>query len=207
MNVNIPEKYREEFDRSADFAVEKEKFTPSELAEHLGKGVLVASIMVGYMEKAGLVTKGKSDDVRRARITLEEWESIGRNIERYEPVPEPEPEVFVAETVDSTELTVSDIIPEEMTFIKKTLSAEDGFIVLCDRESKIAISLEDISVIFLRKGSLFKKGYISFSANGEKPTDPKLSADTLLFKKKDYDSVKELAERVAERLGTEVINI
>ena len=80
MKINIHEKHREEFDKAADFAVSAEKFTVKELAEALEISELGAAIMVGYMEKTGLVTKGKSGDVRRARIDRTEWERLEKKI-------------------------------------------------------------------------------------------------------------------------------
>lgn len=205
MNVNIPEKYRNEFDKATDFAVEKQTFTPSELAEHLGVGELVASIMIGYMEKAGFVTKGKSNDVRRAKTSLEEWNAIDRDIERFVPAPEPEPEVFTADTEDSTEIDFTDILSGETDFFNKALGTENGLITITDKEGKIAIAPEDIATLFIHRGGLFAKGTLTLSPDREIPVRAKTRADTLTFKKGDYDSVKALAQSIAERLGVEVI--
>lgn len=200
MNIRIPDKYREEFDRSADFAVRAEKFTIKELAEALEMGELAASIMVGYMEKTGLVTKGKLDDVRRARITAEEWERLDKKIENYEPLPEPEPEKFHTE-VKEVRVTLEDIIPEKLPFYKKTLEAKDSYVILSGEE-EVRISLDDISAFFLVKPRLFRKGALVFSSEKELSRG-KLSmrADTLLFVKKDYEKAKKLAEALAQRLG------
>ena len=203
MDINIPEKYREEFDRSADFAVKTGKFTVKELSAELNVGELVASIMIGYMEKTGHVTKGKSDDVRRAKISEEEREKMGRKKENYTPIPDPEPEKFVPE-VEEKELTVTDIIPEKLTFFKKSLSAGEGFVIISDTED-VAISLDDISKIFVRRPSLLKKGALIFSTESELSSQkPEERADAVLFEKKDLEEALSLAERLSERLGVEV---
>ncbi|MBR6633772.1 MAG: hypothetical protein IKL05_05670 [Clostridia bacterium] len=204
MNVNIPEKYRTEFDKATDFAVEKQVFAPSELAEHLGTGVLVASIMVGYMEKAGFVTKGKSDDVRRVKISLEEWDAIDRDIERFVPPYEPEPQVFTADTEDNTEIDFTDILSAETALFNKKLGTENGLITITDKEGKIAIAPEDIATLFLHRGGLFAKGTLTLSPDRETPVKAKLRADTLAFKKRDYNQVKALAQGIAEKLGVEI---
>ncbi len=207
MNINIPEKQRQEFDRAANYAVEHQTFTPSELAVHLNTGVFVASIMVGYMEKASLVTKGKGDDVRRAKITPEEWDAIDRKIENYVPVPEPEPETFVAQPEDNTEIDITDIIPQKISFFKKTLLAEEGFITIEEKDISTAIATEDISTVFLHKGGFFRKGTLTLSSDSQIPVKAKLRADTVCFKKKDYSTVKELAEKLSERLGINLVEI
>ena len=200
MNIKIPEKHREEFDRSADFAVKAQKFTVKELAEALEMGELGASIMVGYMEKTGLVTKGKLDDVRRAKITEEEWERLDKKIENYEPLPDPEPEKFHAEAKE-TVITLSDIIPERLKFYKKELFAEDSFVVL-KGDTEIRINIDDISALFLIRPRLFRKGALVFSAENElSSAKSSLRADTVLFKKKDLKWVKTLASALSERLG------
>lgn len=204
MSIKIPEKQRAEFDRAALLAIEKVTFTPSELAEELGMGVFVASIMVGYMEKSGLATKGKGDDVRRAKITLEEWDAIGRKIENYQPAPEPEPEIFVPEAEDDTTVDLSDIITEELFFIKKKLGASEGFITLSEGEVDTQIAFDDISVIFLHRGRFFSKSTMTFSSESEKPVKVKQRADTVLFKNREYTQIKELAEKIAQRLGIRV---
>lgn len=198
--IKIPEKHREEFDRCAEFAIKTEKFTVKELAQELEIGELVASIMVGYMEKTGLVTKGKLDDVRKARITLEEWDSIGRKIENYEPLPEIEEEKFHAE-IKEIPLTLEDIIPQKAVFYKTEISAKDSFITLKSKE-EITLSVDDIRALFLTKPGFFKKGALVFSTE-EELSSKKLSlrADTLIFKSKDYEAVKGLALAISERLG------
>ncbi|MBQ7897145.1 MAG: hypothetical protein IJ323_01845 [Clostridia bacterium] len=200
MNIKIPDKYREEFDRSADFAVRTGKFTVKELASELEMGELAASIMVGYMEKTGLVTKGKLDDVRRAKISLEEWERLERKIENYEPLPDPEPEKFHTEAKEIS-LTLEDVIPEGLAFYKKEISAKESFIILKGQE-EVRINVDDISAVFLIKPRLFKKGALVFSAEKELGGE-KLSrrADTVLFGGKDFEKAEKLALAITERLG------
>lgn len=211
MNINIPGQFRTEFDSSANFAVEKGAFTPTELAEHIGRGVFVASIMVGYMEKAGLVTKGKGEDVRYARITLEEWDAIGRSIENY--VPAPETEVFsrseavfesVPEPVHNPIITVTDIITDKMEFIGKTIWAEEGIIAVDDGNIRTDIFLDSISALYIHKGKWLGKNTLTFSSDAVVPVKAKLRADTVAFKKRDWLRVKELADNLAQRLEIEV---
>lgn len=204
MKINIPEKHREEFDRAADFAVIAEKFTVKELAEALEISELAAAIMVGYMEKTGLVTKGKSDDVRRAKLNASEWEAIGKKIENYEPKPDPVPEIFVPD-VKEEKLFLSDILPEPLTFYKKRILAEDEFLVL-EGEETVRISADDISAIFLVKPKLFKKGALIFSPEKElSKKKPKERADTLLFYKKDFGKALSIAEKLSVRLSVNLI--
>ncbi len=207
MTVKIPENHRAEFDRAADLAIAIEKFTPSELAEALGAGVFSTSVMVGYMEKAELVTKGKGDDVRRARITLDEWEAIGKKIENYIPVPEKEEEIFVPETEDKTVVSVLDIVPEPIEFINKKLYVAEENIAIDDGSDITIIFLEDISAIYIYKGGFFKRGFMTFSPDTETPTYAKGRADTVRFKRKRYAEVRALAEKLADRLGVKLIEI
>lgn len=199
MNLNIPSQFRQEFDRSADFAVEKEAFTPSELAEYLGRGRLSAEMMIRYMEKAELISKGKGEEVRRSRITAEEWDKIGRNVDNYLPAPEPE---IIPEP--EPQLTVIDIITEKLDFIGRALWAEESLIVLEDGNGRTDIALDSISALYIHKGKWFGKSTLTFSAEDEVPVRARLRADTVTFKKRDWDRIKALADALAERLEIEV---
>ena len=196
MNITIPEKHREQFDLAANFAIEKETFTPDELAAHMNTSVLVASIMVGYMEKAGLITKGKGNDVRRAKITLDEWQAIDCSIDLFEPAPEPIQSVFVANAEAVKTIDIASLIPSERLFIKKTLSAE-GESIIIDDGVPFAIPIDEITEIYLRRGGLFSKGYITFTADGSK-------ISTLTFKNRYYKKIKAFAEAFAEAIGSKI---
>lgn len=198
MNINIREQFRPDFDKSADFTIEQGEVTPSQLAEYLGRGRLSAEMMVRYMESAELITKGKGDEVRYARITLEEWEAIGRSIENYQPVPEKE------ETPEEAKVTVDDIITDKIEFIGKTLRAEGGSIIISDGKTETAVSLQDIRTIYLHKGFLFAKSTMTFSCDGEKPNKARLRDDTVVFRRKDFEIIKKLAGIIASRLEAEV---
>ncbi len=203
MKINIPENHREEFDRAADFAVSAERFTVKELSEALEISELGAAIMVGYMEKTGLVTEGKSGDVRRAKIDAAEWERLEKKIENYEPAPEPVPEVFLPEVKEEV-LILSDILPEPVGFYKKRLWAEDSFLVL-EGEDTVRISAHDISALFLIKPKLFKKGALIFSFEKELTKKKvKERADAILLTKKDFEKALSLAERLSERLSVKL---
>ncbi len=202
MKINIPEKYREEFDRSADFAVASGKFTPKELAEHLGVGELVASIMIGYMEKTGLVTKGKNDEVRRARISAEEWEKIEKKIENYIPVPEKEA-VEALPLASENELP---IIENESFFEKRVTLTRDT--LLLEGLDRVEIALRDIAKIFILKPRFLKKGVAVFSASVELDGGRHAGrADAVTFKKKDFERMEALAERLSEYLGIQIEKI
>lgn len=188
MKTQIPEKYRKEFDISADFAVEKQSFRPSELADHLGTGVLVASILVGYMEKAELVTKGKNDAVRTAMITMSEWDAIGRNIDLYEPKPK---------------ISLEDVIPMPITVGNRSISAKADRVFIDEK----SITAEELKAIYLHKGFWFFKSYITFSKDAEPPVKPKKRDDTVMFAGREYGNMKQLAERLAERININVIEI
>lgn len=196
MNIKIPEQFKPEFNKSADFAVEQGEFTPLQLAEYLGRGRLPAEMMVRYMENAGLITKGKGDEPRRARVTLEEWEALDRSIENYNPAPEQKPEVPI--------ITLDDIITDKIEFIGKTLHSEGSAIVISEGEKQTAVQLEDIKAIYLHKGWLFSKSTMTFSCDEEKPVKAKRRDDTVLFRNKDFEIIKKLADIMAGRLGTEV---
>ena len=207
MILKIPEQFRAEFNKSADFAVERGEFTPSQLAEYLGRGLVAASMMVRYMENAELVTKGKGDDMRHARITLEEWDAIERSIENYQPTPLPEPEVIpeaVEEVAVVPAVTVDDIIPHRLEFIGKTLWAEQGTVTISDGSQQTVITLEEIRTVYIHKGWLFGKSSMTFSRDGELPVKAKLREDTVMFKRRDFDRFKQLADSVATRLEIEV---
>lgn len=185
--INIPDKYRNEFDRSADFAINSGKFTVKELAEYLEVSELVASIMIGYMEKTELVTKGKLGEVRRARIGVDEWERIGKKIENYTPVPEekPLPEI------------------ERQLFIKKEIYVTESALVLGENE----IKYEDIREIFVFKPTLFKKGAAVFSCDNVTPKDLKKRKDIFFFKKKEEQRALKLCEQLASWLGIKISRI
>ncbi len=199
MKINIPEKYREEFDRSADFAVASGKFTPKELAEYLGVGELVASIMIGYMEKTELVTKGKNDEVRRARISTKEWERIEKKIENYIPVPE-------KEVVETLPIATENELPliENESFFEKSVTLTPDSLVLEGRE-RVEIALRDVAKIFILKPRFLKKGVAVFSASAELDGVRQAGrADAVTFKKKDTERMESLAERLSEYLGIQV---
>ena len=198
MNINIPEKHRQEFDKSADFVIEKGSVTPDELAKHLNTGVFVASIMIGYLEKACLVTKGRGNEERHAKITPEQWDFIDKQIERYDPAPEP----VIAEEIKETD--ISDIIPKKLKFLKKTLYAEEGFITIECGKEKTAILPDDVTVIFLHKGGLFSKSTMTFSTDGETPVKAKSRSDTISFKNSIFDEVKVFAQKLGERIDAEI---
>lgn len=198
MNINIPEKHRQEFDKSADFVIEKGSATPEELATHLGTGVFVASIMIGYLEKASLVTKGRGNERRNAKITPEQWDFIDKQIERFEPIPEP----VLTEEVKETD--ISDIIPEKLRFLKKTLYAEEGFITIECGKEKTAILPDDVTVIFLHKGGLFSKSTMTFSTDGETPVKAGKRADTVSFKNGIFEEVTAFAKKLGERIEAEI---
>lgn len=204
MDIKIPEKHREEFDRAADVAIALEKFTPKDLSEALGISELAAAIMVGYMEKAKLVTEGKSGDVRRAKIDMAEWERLGKKIENYTPLPEPEPEIFRTEAKDVS-FDLTDIIPQSISFYKKKLWAEENAFVL-EGEDLIRIPADGLSTLFFIKPRLFKKGAVVFSSEKEL-SKKKLStrADTVLFKKRDFSSALTLAEKISHELSVNLI--
>lgn len=206
MNFKIPQKQRAEFDRAAALAIKKETFTPLELSEELGTSEFIASIMVGYMEKAKLVTKGKGNDVRRARLTMEEWQAIDCMIENF--IPEPEPKItlpIATEPEPLPEITVTDLIPEEIRLTGKTLFAEDGFITITERGSRVAIPLNDVSYLIYRKCGFFRKGSLSFSVDREPVKKPKKRADTVCFGKKQSEEIHALAVKLAQRLEAELI--
>ena len=198
MNINIPEKYREVFDRSADFAVISGKFTPKELAKYLGVGELVASIMVGYMEKSELITKGKNDEVRRAKINLEEWERIEKKIENYIPPKEEEKESFpVAPTVPLPEIKGERFFGGVLTLLQDILVIEG--------KEKREIALRDIEKIFILKPRFLRKGVAVFSSEREISLKKcHLRADALIFKKKETEKINAICKEISEYLGVAV---
>lgn len=187
MPINIPENHRENFDRSASFAIEMGEVTPSSLAEHLGTSTLVSSIMIGYMEKAGLVTKGKNDEPRHARITPAEWEAIGRSIENYTPAPED-----VAEEEEKEETTPEEIVKEELYFLGKArftfLGEVAGFF---NNGEKGNFNLAELETIRLKKPRLFFKGTLTLIFQD--------SVERVRFKRSERATAELIFGRVAKR--------
>lgn len=187
MPINIPENHRENFDRSASFAVEMGEVTPSSLAEHLGTSTLVSSIMIGYMEKAGLVTKGKNDEPRHARITPDEWEAIGRSIENYTPAPE-----AVAEE-EEAEVSPEEEVKEELCFLGKArftfLGEVAGFF---NNGEKGNFNLSELDSIRLKKPFLFFKGTLKLTFKDGK-------VEKVRFKRKESELAEQIFGRVAKR--------
>ena len=190
MNINIPENYREEFDRAVDFALDKEYFTPKELAEYLEKSVLVASIMIGYMEKAGLITEGKNDEVRHTLITKGNWQSIGGKIENFTPPPKEEKKTFTPVILDKTAVDLSDIFEEAFIFGKIEVSYLNPNLFFSGEE----VCPDEIQSVLVEKGGLFKKGQLIFTLLcGDEKKIP--------LKKKEFDKALRLKGLLDEKLG------
>ena len=189
MSVKIPESYREEFDKAMDFAVEKETFTPTQLAEYLEKSVMVASIMIGYMDKAGIITHGKNDDVRRVKVTPDEWMALDKNVENFVPPVEPVPEVFVPETVDLTLTDLSDILPEREKFFGGEIYFENGELFVAGD----SVASSELSSVTLIPPRFLKKGVLVFLSDTGKEI-------VLPFKKKELDRAKALADGISGKI-------
>lgn len=186
MPINIPENHRENFDRSASFAIEMGEVTPSSLAERLGTSTLVSSIMIGYMEKAGLVTKGKNDEPRRARITPDEWEALGRSIENYVPLPEE-----VAE--EKEEATPEETVTEELCFLGKARFTFIGEVAgFFNNGEKGNFNLSELESIRLKKPCLFFKGALILTFKDGK-------AEKVRFKRKERETAEKILGRVTKR--------
>ena len=186
MNINIPEKYRQEFDKAVLFAVERGAFTPKELASHLGASELTASIMIGYMEKALLVTGGKLNDERRALITLTEWVSIDGKIENYVPK-EPEEKEQIPQQVLVDEPTL------EPLFVKGAcVSVSEGSFVFEKGADNKKIPVASLAGITVAKPRLFRRGRVVFSFEDGAQTE------VIYFRKKEHKMVLSYVDELRE---------
>ena len=172
-NIKVPEKYREDFKRALDKAVELGSFSDTTLAEELKISRLNAAIFIGFMDKYEFLFPSAKNEVKAVRITPEEWEAIGRDIERYEPVPIEKEQIF--------RLTPVEVIT---ALYKKSIEVAPDGIMIKDLETSMFIPAEETTLPHFRKAGFFKRGFIYFGEECPRNArEAKRSFTALIFKK------------------------
>ncbi len=197
MKINIPENHKQQFDKAIEYAIVAQSFTPADLAAHLGTGEFSASIMVGYLEKAGVVTKAKGNGTRLSRLTADAWQELGCCLDSYEP--EEITEIYEAPSIE-IQRPVYSIDTSGLSFKGKTLSFEDGCFILSDGTSSHRMEADSIAAIYLHRAGIIGNCTLTLSTDGKIPSKAKCRPDTLIFAKRDYDTVFAFAESTAEQL-------
>ena len=170
--INLPEKYREDFKRALDKAVELGTFSDTTLAKELNISRLNAAILIGYMDKYEFLFPSAKNEVKTVRLSLEEWDAIGRDIECYVPVDDKEPEFQLT--------PVTAIIGKYNKCIE---IAPDG-IMIKDNETSMFIPAEEATLPHMKKAGFFRRGFIYFGEICPKSARAaKKSFSSVLFKK------------------------
>ena len=146
----VPKKYKDDFKRSLDCAVELGSFSDKTLADELGVSKLNAAIFIGFMVKYEFLFPSSKNEVKTVRLTPDEWEALGRDIDAYVPEPIKEESVF-------------SLTPREKIVIGKN-SVEilaDGAMIVSGKNSMF-IPAEELTLPHLKKAGFLKKGFIFF---------------------------------------------
>ena len=147
----VPEKYRADFERALNTAVELGTFTDKTLAEKIGVSRLNAAIFIGFMDKYGFIFPSLKNEVKTVRITLEEWDKIGRNIDAYTPPPQ-------EEILPEFKLTPFEKLEAGNRAVEKT---EEG-IVITTKHGTHFIPADEVTLPHFKKAKLFSRGFIFF---------------------------------------------
>lgn len=149
---NVPEKYREDFQKALDKAVELGSFSDATLAQELNISRLNAAILIGFMEKYEFLYPSAKNEVKSVRLASDEWEKIDRDIERYVPasLEEKEPEFLLTPTPTITAL------------YKKTIEVSEEGIMIRDTKTSMFIPAEEVKLPYFRKAGFFRRGFIYF---------------------------------------------
>ena len=176
-NVKIPEKYREDFKRALDKAVELGSFSDTALAEELGISRLNAAIFIGFMDKYEFLFPSAKNEVKAVRLTPDEWEAIGRDIERYVPAPIEKEQVFRLTPVETI-----------TSLYKKSIEIASDGIMIRDDKTSMFIPAEEATLPHFRKAGIFKRGFIYFGEEcPQSAREAKRSFQSLVFKRKQND--------------------
>jgi hypothetical protein len=188
----VPEKYRELFSLALDSAVKLGSFSDATLAEALNISKLNAAILIGFMEKCEFIYPASKNEVKSARLSEEEWEKIGRNIDNYVPSPiEEKTPVFVLTPF------------KRLCFLaKKQLEVfDEGIEISTPRETHI-IPADEVCVPHFKKATFWKKGYIFFGADPD--ANLKNSPNALFFKKKMNSDVEALVTSIISDIENKI---
>ena len=188
----VPEKYRDLFSLALDSAVRLGSFSDAALAEDLNISKLNAAILIGFMEKCEFIYPASKNEVKSVRISEEEWEKIGRNIDNYTPTPvEEKTPVFVL-----TPFKRLDFLSK-----KHLVVYGEGIAISNPRETHI-IPADEVCVPHFKKAGFWKKGYIFFG------TDPdgnlKKSPNALFFRKKMNPDVEALVTSIINDIENKI---
>ncbi len=175
-NFNLPEKYREDFKRALNKAVELGTFSDTILAKELNISRLNSAILIGFMDKYEFLFPSAKNEVKTVRLSVEEWDAIGRDIERYVPIEDKE-----------TEFQLTAIAPIVGKYSKSIEVAADG-IMIKDDETSMFIPAEEATLPYIRKAGLFRCGFIYFGEVCPKNArEAKKSFSSVLFKKRQNE--------------------
>lgn len=173
-DITVPEKYRNDFQRALDKAVELGSFSDSTLAKELDISKLNAAILIGFMDKYGFLFPSAKNEVKAVRISQEEWDNIDRDIRRYspEPVEEKEPE-----------FTLSPIEPVKALY-SKTVEVTSGGVMISDKSATVFIPADGVLVPHFKKAGFLSKGFIYFGDNRPKNArEARKSASSVIFRR------------------------
>ena len=149
--VKIPEKYRDDFNKSLNAAVKLGSFSDTTLAEELGISRLNAAILIGFMDKYEFLYPSSKNEVKAVRLTEEEWEEIGCDIDRYVPTPIEEKAVF--------RLTPLELIKG---CDKKTVEIKADGVMITSRTTSMFIPAEEVTLPHYRQAKFLSRGFIYF---------------------------------------------
>ena len=171
---NLPEKYREDFKKALDKAVELGTFSDTTLAKELNISRLNSAILIGFMDKYEFLFPSAKNEVKTVRVTPEEWEALGRDIERYVPVE-------VADSVQEFLLTPVDAI---CGLYKKSIEIAHDGIMIKDDKTSMFIPAEEATLPHMRRAGFLRRGFIYFGEVCPKNAhEAKKSFSSVLFKK------------------------
>ncbi len=147
----VPEKYRKEFERALDVAVELGSFTDKSLAEKMNVSPLNAAIFIGFMDKCGFIFPSLKNEVKTVRITPLEWDALGRNIDAYTPPPE------------ETALPEFKLTPfERLEGINRVIEKSEEGVIITAKNDTHFIPADEVTLPHLKKAKLFSRGFIYF---------------------------------------------
>jgi len=176
-NIKVPEKYAEDFKKAIDKAVELGSFSDMTLAEELGISRLNAAILIGFMDKYEFLFPSAKNEVKAVRLTADEWDAIGRDIERY--VPEP------LEKVQIFRLTPVETIT---ALYKKSIEVAGDGIMIKDNKTSMFIPAEEATLPHFRKAGVFRRGFIFFGEECPRNArEARRSFQSLIFKRAQND--------------------
>lgn len=176
-NIKVPEKYREDFKRALDKAVELGSFSDMTLAEELNISRINAAIFIGFMDKYEFLFPSAKNEVKAVRLTPDEWEAIGRDIERYIPAPIEKVHIFRLTPVETI-----------TALYKKSIEIAHDGIMIRDDKTSMFIPAEEATLPHFRKAGALKRGFIYFGeACPRNPREAKRSFQSLVFKRKQND--------------------